>query len=262
MLLANSTLLSICLIFLLGISIIDSKSRDIYDKGVTLFSPEGSLLQIDYANVAADKGQMLACIQTIDGQIILCSPSLSSLSLLDRRAVDKISPIEDNIWVAFAGLAGDGRALIAEARSACRDFRMRFGCAPSVSYLAQALGEKQHAATLKGGERPFGVKMLICGYDVGSKVPAIFLTTASGEVSQWRAVAIGQQSGKINDLLESTLPMNSISSTNALEYISDLTNKLQMSHELEYDDFNGYDFYILSLSSAQEGHVQTKKYFN
>lgn len=184
-----------------------SASNKRYDKSISLFSPEGDLLQVKYADNAGANGLSLVCIATSENSVVLCSPSLASSSLMDRRCVDKVSKVDEGIWIAFAGILGDGRHVTRKARQFCREYNAKFSCKPTVAALAHHIGSIQHEASVKGGERPLGLHVLCVGFDDGeddnkSGSPLMFLSKSSGEVTQWKATAIGKNSEKVFSLLE------------------------------------------------------------
>lgn len=123
-----------------------------YDKSVSLFSPDGELMQIKYAEKAGANGLPLVCIVTDEDSVVLCSPAASTHSLMDRRCIDKVSQVDEGVWIAFAGLLGDGRHITRKAREFCNSYQARFGCRPTVSALAQHIGTIQHEASVKGGD--------------------------------------------------------------------------------------------------------------
>ena len=139
-----------CLIICLSTSA-RSSAKGRYDKSVSLFSPEGELLQIKYADKAGANGLSLVCIVTSDNSVVLCSPSAPSYSLMDKRCVDKVSQVDEGMWIAFAGLLGDGRHVTRTARQFCNNYRVKFGCRPAVAALARHIGSMQHEASVKGG---------------------------------------------------------------------------------------------------------------
>ena len=128
-----------------------SSSRGRYDKSISLFDPEGDILQIRYADRAGENGMTLVCIVTSDNSVVLCSPSAPSNSLMDRRCIDKVSQVDEGIWIAFSGLAGDGRHITRRARQYCNNYLAKFGCRPTVAALANHVGSLQHEASVKGG---------------------------------------------------------------------------------------------------------------
>ena len=146
---AHSLLL--CLLFFIGIQFTCSARSTRYDKSISIFSPEGELSQIKYADRAGENGLPLVCISTTDNSIVLCTPAAPTFSLLDRRCIDKVSKVDEGIWIVFAGLVGDGRHVTLKARQFCNDFQVKFGCRPTVSALAQHIGSLQHEVSLTGG---------------------------------------------------------------------------------------------------------------
>lgn len=158
--------------------------RSVLDKNVNLFSDEGELLQVQYARKAGLQGGSVVCATSSSSDVYVCIPNPTELPiLLDRRSVDKVSKIDDDIWFAFAGLAGDGRALISQSRKYCIAYRAKFGCSPTGRNVASIVGQLQHEATLAGStihlfcqflftcfsdKRPFGVQLLIFAYNTES----------------------------------------------------------------------------------------------
>lgn len=190
-----------------------SRSMSRYDKDPRCFSPEGDILQLTYADRAGENGQSLVCLVTAEGSIVLvCPMEQESSRLLDHRSIDKVSRVDDGIWIASAGLLADSRQLVRQARKYCINYRARYGARPSVKSVAHHIGSLQHDASLTGGLRPFGVHLLTAGFEekfdpagAPQKIPAVYLSRASGEVTQWNAIAIGRFSGKMIQLLEDTV---------------------------------------------------------
>lgn len=180
------------------------------DKQVNVFNSEGDLPQLAYADVAASRGETVICLTTEDGAVVVCTPTASNAPLLDRRVMDKVSKVdEEGIWAAFAGLAGDGRALVRVSRRVCANHRLMFNAPPTLRYLTKCVADAQHEATLSGSERPFGVNLLLFGFEQGAEEPSVFLSKASGHMSQWRAVAIGRHADRAQEHLEAALVVSS-----------------------------------------------------
>lgn len=147
---AKSTLLYFLFFLLFPTTYTATFSR--YDKSISLFSPDGELMQVKYADKAGSNGPSLVCIISGGESVVLCSPAVSANSLLDRRCIDKVSQVDESIWIAFAGLLGDGRHITRKAREYCNNYQAKFGCRPTVSALAQHIGTIQHEASVKGGD--------------------------------------------------------------------------------------------------------------
>ena len=121
-----------------------------YDQSINQFSPNGRLLQVEYAEIASQQGSSIIAF-TFNDTAVIMTPTQAHDKLLDRRCLDKIEKIDDNIFAAFTGLAADGRAMIRWSRSISSEFRQTFGSVPPVSFVAKRIGDFQHKATLKGG---------------------------------------------------------------------------------------------------------------
>ena len=70
---------------------------------------------------------------------------------------------------------------------------------PSVEYLTRFVAETKQKFTQKGGARPFGVSLLLCGSQ--NKQPKLFKTEPSGAFSEWKAHAIGRSSDTLREYM-------------------------------------------------------------
>jgi hypothetical protein len=140
---------------LLSSCLCSGSRSSVYDQAVTTFSPKGELLQVQYAQVAADRGEPCVALCCKSGEIVICYPSAPSNSLLDQRISDKMGKVNDGIWTVFSGIAGDGLRILREARELSAAYESIYGSYPSVQYSAHKMGEMQHSATLKAGTSVF-----------------------------------------------------------------------------------------------------------
>jgi len=182
------------------------------EKPGNFYGTFGEVPQLEYADRAGMLGNpLIACVSEVDQSIVLCTQPIPLQSLMDRRSIEKVSKVDSNIWIAFSGLAGDGRSLIRHARKFCSVFRFEYGCAPPVFAVARELGDVEHKCTLGTAERPYGVHCLVLGFDDVAESdnsnevsfsPKIFLTKPSGQVTRWRGVSIGRNCLKNQEKLE------------------------------------------------------------
>jgi 20S proteasome subunit alpha 4 len=200
----RSLTMLICLACFTSLTIAAGRRRDSrYDKSVHVFSPDGDILQVEYAERAASRGRSLLCLVS-GSRLLVFSPTEKLDALVDRSVTRKINKVDKGMWMGFAGLAGDGRELLRIARDFVLEYRSKFGTGPSISAIANTIGNIQHATSLKGAERPFGVHVLLFGFDLeyGDRRPVLYLINASGVVTSWRGVAIGQHASALNKKLE------------------------------------------------------------
>src|SRR5690606_28742510 len=64
------------------------------------------------------------------------------------------------------------------------------------------IAKMQQKYTQRNSVRPFGVSVLVIGYDEEEKAPRLLLTEPSGAYSSWKAHAIGRNSKSLKTYLE------------------------------------------------------------
>ncbi|KAF3827301.1 hypothetical protein GH733_002787 [Mirounga leonina] len=97
------------------------------------------------------------------------------------------------------GLTADARLLRNVMRQECLDSRFVFDRPLPVSHLVSLIGSKTQIPTRRYGQRPYGVGLLIAGYDMG---PHIFQTCPSANCFDCRATSIGARSQSAGSVLE------------------------------------------------------------
>jgi 20S proteasome subunit alpha 5 len=180
------------------------QSASEYDRNVNTFSPDGRLLQVEYAIEAVKLGSSAVAILCPEGVVFAVEKRLSS-PLLIPASVEKIYAIDDHIGVVMAGLAADGRTMVDHMRVTAQSHRFSFGepigiraVTESVCDLALSFGEGSRKREGKMS-RPFGTSLLVSGIDDGK--PFLFHTDPSGTYTLCRARAIGAGSEGAEALL-------------------------------------------------------------
>ena len=172
-----------------------------YDKSLSIFSPEGTLSQVEYALEAVKKGGL--SIGMIGKQcIILAAERKAVPKLQDQRTIRKINRIDSHISMTFSGIIADSRSLSDYARLESQSFRDSLDIPPTVDNIAKQIAFKMQEYTQRSGVRPFGISCIIAGFDEGKNEPKLYLTDPSGQVTMWKAGAIGKNSDKVLGILE------------------------------------------------------------
>lgn len=173
------------------------QSHMAYDRTIVVFSPEGRLLQVEYARQMVNNGQTSVGLRTKDS-VILAGVKLTA-PLLVSDSYKKISSVDDHVAIIFSGSFADARDLIQVARVKAQVNRITYGEPISISSLTTYLCDRMHLVTQYAGVRPYGVGLLIGGVDEGG--PKLYETDPSGTMIEWFAQAIGKGSAKAKTFL-------------------------------------------------------------
>ena len=170
-----------------------------YDRGITIFSPDGRLYQVEYAREAVKRGTASIGVRTPEGVVLAVDKRIRS-PLMERTSVEKIHKADDHVGIASAGHVADARQLIDFARRRAQVNQLRYGRPIGVETLTKAVTDHIQQYTQVGGARPFGVALIIGGVEDGT--PRLYETDPSGTPYEWQALAVGADRGEIEDYLE------------------------------------------------------------
>ena len=170
-----------------------------YDRGITIFSPDGRLYQVEYAREAVKRGTASIGVRTNDGVVIAVDKRIRS-PLMERDSVEKIHMVDDHIGIASAGHVADARQLIDFARQQAQVNELRYGEPAGVEALTKEVTDYIQQYTQVGGARPFGVALIIAGIEDGE--PRLYETDPSGTPYEWKALAVGADRNAIREYLE------------------------------------------------------------
>ena len=170
-----------------------------YDRGITIFSPDGRLYQVEYAREAVKRGTASLGIRTAGGVVLAVDKRIRS-PLMERSSVEKIHKADDHIGIASAGHVADARQLIDFARQQAQINRLRYEEPIGVETLTKAVTDHIQQYTQLGGARPFGVALIIGGIEDGE--PRLYETDPSGTPYEWKALAIGADRADLQEYLE------------------------------------------------------------
>jgi len=159
-----------------------------YDRGITVFSPDGRLFQVEYAREAVKKGNTTIGLKFKDGAILIVDKHVSS-KLIEPSSSEKIYYIDEYIGCATSGLVADARILIEEARKDAQVHKITYNENVPVNSLVKKVCDMKQNFTQYGGARPFGVALLVAGVDdIGVH---LYETDPSGAITAYKASCIG-----------------------------------------------------------------------
>ncbi|XP_019710858.1 proteasome subunit alpha type-2 isoform X2 [Elaeis guineensis] len=160
-----------------------------YSFSLTTFSPSGKLVQIEHALMAVGSGQTSLGIKAANGVVIATEKKLPSI-LVDETSVQKIQLMTTNIGVVSSGMGSDFRVLVKKGRQQAQQYYRLYKFQAGVIVLHSNFS----------GVRPFGVSLLVAGYDDNG--PQLYRADPSGSYFSWKASAMGKNVSNAKTFLE------------------------------------------------------------
>jgi 20S proteasome subunit alpha 5 len=170
-------------------------TRSEYDRGVTTFSPEGRLFQVEYAIEAIKLGSTAIAILTQEG-IVLAVERRTQSPLMIPSSLDKIMEIDSHVACAVSGLTADAQSMVEHGRVQAQNHFFTYNESMPVRSLTQslcALSANFGTDDEDSMSRPFGVALLVAGHDVDNGYQ-LYHTDPSGTWTAYKAKAIGSGS--------------------------------------------------------------------
>ena len=171
-----------------------------YDRAITMFSPDGRLLQVEYAKKTVRQGSTAIGVVCSDGVLLVADKRVVD-TLVVPESVEKIWQIDDHIGASASGILSDARVLIDRAQLKAQQNRVTYDSEIDTSSIVKDICDLKQVCTQSGGLRPFGVSVLIAGID--DNVPKLFETDPIGIYFQYRATAIGEGEVEVEEILHS-----------------------------------------------------------
>jgi len=174
------------------------QQQQAYDRGITIFSPDGRLYQVEYAREAVKRGTASIGVRTNDGVVLAVDKRVPS-PLLEDSSVEKIHKADDHVGIASGPRrrrppadrlrptpdAGQPAALRRAHRR--RD--------------ADQGSHRSHPAVHAGRWRPT-VRRRADRWRIQNGEPRLFETDPSGTPYEWKALAVGSDRGELQTYLE------------------------------------------------------------
>ncbi|KAG1755795.1 nucleophile aminohydrolase [Suillus lakei] len=139
----------------------------------------GKLVQIEHALAAVSQGTTSLGIKASNG-IVIATEKKSSSILIDDSMIEKVAVV---------------------ARKSAQAYWKIYGEYPPTKVLTQEIATVMQKATQSGGVRPFGVSLLVAGWDI-NRGPSLYQVDPSGSFWAWKASAIGKNMVNAKTFLE------------------------------------------------------------
>ncbi|XP_029208136.1 proteasome subunit alpha type-2 [Acropora muricata] len=160
-----------------------------YSFSLTTFSPSGKLVQIEYALAAVAAGGPSVGIKASNGVVLAAEKKQKSI-LFDDSTINKVELVTKSIGMVYSGMGPDYRVLVRHARKLAQQYYLMYHEEIPTAQLVQKLSSVVQEYTQSGGVRPFGVSLLVAGWDEDR--PYLFQCDPSGSYFAWKATAMGK----------------------------------------------------------------------
>ena len=117
--------------------------------------------------------------------IVLATEKKSASTLIDSSSLSKISLITPNCGMVYSGMGPDYRVLVDKARKVSHtNYKRIYNEYPPTRILVQDVARVMQEATQSGGIRPYGVSLLIAGWDEGVEPQPVEAPVAEAEETE------------------------------------------------------------------------------
>lgn len=169
-----------------------------YDRTSAIFSPDGHLLQVEYAEKTVRLGSSSIGLVATDGVVIIADKRIKDRLMVPESSA-KIFEIDSHIAATAAGILSDARVLLERAQLIAQQHRVTYDSPVDIESLVKEIANIKQAYSQYGGARPFGVALLFAGVEDETK--SLFVTDVTGNYFGFKATAIGENDEKIKEML-------------------------------------------------------------
>jgi len=169
-----------------------------YDRAITMFSPDGRLLQVEYAKKTVKQGSTAIGLQASDGVVLVTDKRIVD-TLIVPKSIEKVFQIDEHIGATASGILSDARVLIERSQLKAQQHRVAYGTPIDALSIVKDICNLKQVCTQSGGLRPFGVSILVAAVDKAG--PRIFETNPTGIFFQYKATSIGEAENDVDQVL-------------------------------------------------------------
>jgi len=160
-----------------------------YSFSLTTFAPSGKLMQIEYALTRVAEGRPALGIKAKNGVVLATEKRVTS-PLIDETTMKKIEELSENVGMVYAGMPPDYRVLVSRGRKTAQKYFTTYREHIPVGEIVREQAQVMQEFTQSAGVRPFGISLMIAGYDETG--PQLYQVDPSGSYFGWKASAIGK----------------------------------------------------------------------
>lgn len=169
-----------------------------YDRVATMFSPDGHLLQVEYAEKTVRLGSSSIGMVCKDGVVLVADKRIRD-NLISPESANKVFEIDSHVMASAAGMLSDARILIDNAQVLAQQNRVTYDSPIEPISVIRMIADKKQMSTQYGGLRLFGVGLMVAGVNKGKA--SLYTSDVTGNYFAYRANAIGENDEQIKESL-------------------------------------------------------------
>jgi len=171
-----------------------------YDRSITMFSPDGRLLQVEYAKKTVKQGSTAIGFVCKDGILLVADKRVAS-RLMVAESIEKTFRIDDHIATTASGIISDARVLVDRAQLKAQQHTITYNSKIDIISVVKDICDLKQICTQSAGLRPFGVSMIVAGVEEDGTAK-LYLTEPYGLYFEYRAAVIGEGEAEIENVIQ------------------------------------------------------------
>jgi len=174
-----------------------------HDYQITIFSPQGRLIQVEYAFQAVKTANLTAIAVKGKDTSALCIEKKVTDRLIDPKSVTNIFNITERIGAVTVGIQPDARAIVSRMRMEAAEYKFENGHHAPIDVLVSRWADLAQLYTQHAFMRPLGVETICVSVD-DEHGPQIFKVDPAGQFTGFKACAAGVKEAETTSHLEKT----------------------------------------------------------
>lgn len=155
-----------------------------------VFSPDGRLYQVEYAQRASEQGSPV-CANIFEDKIYVFYENRQTSPL--QIPEDKIRSFGKNMWGIFSGIRADSYRVESQCINEVFNHKLNTAVDMQLKLLAGKIGAMKQKYTVKSGYRPIGLKTMLFGFEEKAH---IFVVEADGNYAEYDQCSVGHGAEK------------------------------------------------------------------
>jgi proteasome alpha subunit len=214
-----------------------------YDRTATMFTPEGHLLQVEYAEKTVRLGSSSIGMVCKDGVFILADKRMED-KLVVSSSAQKIYEIDSHLISSVAGIISDARVLIDKVQVLAQQHRITYDSSIEPELVIKEISNVKQQFTQYGGARPFGASLIVAGVQDGKS--KLYTSDITGNYFEYYANAIGENDTQIREKLREKYKQD-------LDLKKGIALAINIMKEVQGDKFNPERFELSYIENKKEG---------